>query len=354
MLAFEAFWHIDHRSFQSINDAIIVLLPKCSDPKRMSDYRPISFIPCIGKLFSKVLANRLVPRLNNMVHPSQSAFIKGRSLQDNFQYVQATAKALHAKKHPSLLLKFDIAKAFDTVAWPFLVEIMTHLGFPQLWRDWVASILINSSTRVSMNGAPGHRIFHAQGLRQGDPLSPMLFVLVMEVLSAMIRKADEWALFNNLGIRNLPNRASLYADDLVMFLSPNESHLCLMKEILSIFKGASGLASNLSKCQASPIRCSDEHLQVVAANFPCIISEFPMKYLGIPLSVTKLPKSALQPLLDQIADHLPAWKGRQMNRSGCLVLIKTTLAAVPIHTAISLKLPPWFLKAFQKIMKAFL
>lgn len=89
----------------------------------------------------------------------------------------------------------------------------------------------------------------------------MLFVLVMEVLSAMIRKADKWALFQNLGIRNLPNRASLYADDLVMFLSPTESDLSLLKEILSIFKGASGLACNLSKCQASPIRCSEENLQ---------------------------------------------------------------------------------------------
>lgn len=88
--------------------------------------------------------------------------------------------------------------------------------------------------------------------------------------------------------------------------------------------------------------------------FPCAISHFPVRYLGIPLSVSRLPKSALQPLVDRVADRLPTWKGQLMNRSGRLALIKSTLTAIPVHIAITIKLQPWVFKALEKIMKAFL
>lgn len=128
----------------------------------------------------------------------------------------------------------------------------------------------------------------------------------------------------------------------------------MIKQILSIFKGASGLACNMNKCQIAPIRCTQDDLNLISSAFPCVITDFPIKYLGIPLSTHKLPKSALQPLVDQVADHLPIWKDNLMNRSGRLVLCKTTLSAIPIYISISMKLPPWTLKALEKIMKAFL
>lgn len=84
------------------------------------------------------------------------------------------------------------------------------------------------------------------------------------------------------------------------------------------------------------------------------MTDFPIKYLGVPLSVKKLPKASLQPLVDKVADRLPVWKGRLMNRSGRLALIKSTLSAILVHIPINLKLDPWVLKALVKIMKAFL
>lgn len=89
-----------------------------------------------------------------------------------------------------MLLKIDLVKAFDSVAWPFLLEILEHAGFPLCWRNWMAAMLRTASTKVLVNGRPGERILHARGLRQGDPLSPLLFVLVMEVLNALINEAD--------------------------------------------------------------------------------------------------------------------------------------------------------------------
>lgn len=299
MLAFDTFWHMDFRSFHSINNAIMVLLPKAEEAKMLRDYRPIALIHCFGKLISKVMSARLAPYLKDMLHQDQSAFIKGRTIHDNFRFVQASAKALYARRAPRILLKVDIAKAIDSVAWAFLIEIMEHLGFPWTWIDWITTLLYTAMTRVAINGSAGEKIQHARGLRQGNPLSPMLFLLVMEVLSALIRKADIWQLFQGLGVRNIPHRVSLYADDLVIFLSPTQPDLQMMKVTLQIFQEASGLSSNMSKCQLAPIRCQLEDLCQVQSTFPCIITDFPMKYLGIPLYVTKLPKTSLQPIIDK-------------------------------------------------------
>jgi hypothetical protein len=100
----------------------------------------------------------------------------------------------------------------------------------------------------------------------------------------------------------------------------------------------------------APIRCDPDQVQLASFIFPCQVVDFPMKYLGIPISVTTLLKFALQPLVDKVANRLPAWKGRLKHHSGQLVPIKTTLAAIPVYISISLRLPPWLIKALVKIM----
>jgi hypothetical protein len=307
-----------------------------------------------GKLFSKVLACRLAPKISSLIHSSQSAFIQGRSIHDSFRFVQASAKLLHARKCSSLLLKVDIARAFDSVDWPFLLKIMRHVGFQNCWLNWTSAILSTASTRILLNGMPGTRICHSRGLRQGDPLSPLLFILVMEVLTELFRKADEWSLLQKSGPRAIPYRASLYADDMVAFLSPTVQDLQMARCIFNLFDGASGLGCNLSKCQLAPIRCTEEQVRLAIEVFPCSVVDFPVRYLGIPLAVSRLPKSVWQPMIDKVADKLPTWHGRLMHMSGRLALIKSTLSAMPIHTAISLTIPRWVQKALVKLMKAFL
>ena len=97
----------------------------------MKDYRPISLMHSFSKLFAKCLARRLAPRLKEIVAPNQSAFIKGRSIHDNFRSVQLACHWLNCKKFASVLLKVEIMKAFDSVAWPFLLEVLEHIGFPR-------------------------------------------------------------------------------------------------------------------------------------------------------------------------------------------------------------------------------
>jgi hypothetical protein len=125
-------------------------------------------------------------------------------------------------------------------------------------------------------------------------------------------------------------------------------------DVLSIFQEASGLACNMAKCQMAPIRCIGKQIQLAAIAFPCQVVTFLVMYLGIPLSVSKLLRSALIPLLDQAINKLPTWKGWLMHRSGHLALIKSTLSAIPIYSSIAFGWPPWMVKSMRKLMSTFL
>jgi hypothetical protein len=135
MSAFDAFWRLDTRHLHSMNDALIVLLPKSAEAESMKEFRPIALIHSVGKITAKVLANRLAPKFDRLVHANQNAFIKGRFIHDSFKLVQASAKQLHARKVVCLLLKIDIARAFDLVSWPFLLRVIQSMGFSRVWRN---------------------------------------------------------------------------------------------------------------------------------------------------------------------------------------------------------------------------
>jgi hypothetical protein len=244
------------------------LLKKKNDASLISDYRPISLVHSFAKLLTKVLAKRLAPKLDSLVHQNQSAFIKGHVIHDNFKAVDLTAKCLHRIKVSCALAKIDIAKAFDTVSWRYLLRIMQHMGFTRRWLNWISLCLLTASTKIIVNGAPGRRICHARGLRQGDPLSPMLFVIAMEGLNRLIKVADDDGLLQPLGHTGIIDRAFFYADDVVIFLKANQQDLILTKAILDIFGKASGLIINRQKCLINPIQCGLEDSVTLLKFFP--------------------------------------------------------------------------------------
>jgi len=149
----------------------MVLLPKKEDAQTLVDFRPISLTHYIAKLFSKLLATRLSLHLNTIVSRSQSAFIKRRSIQDNFLYTQNLIRDLHRRKQPGLFLKLDIAKAFDSVRWDFLLEVLQQFGFSPRWRAWVSTLLATSSTSVLLNGSKGSWFRHFRDFGRGSPFT---------------------------------------------------------------------------------------------------------------------------------------------------------------------------------------
>lgn len=175
--------------------------------------------------------------MDRLVKPNQSACIRGRLIHEHFNAVKLTAKLLHQNNRPAALLKIDISKAFDTVSWRFLIDLLKQMGFSRRWQNWISMILSSASTKIIVNGLLSRRICHARGLRQGDPLSPLPFVLTMEVLNALLKKADALGLLLPLDDR-VKERVFLYADDVVLFLQPQQQDLAMTKGILEILSKA--------------------------------------------------------------------------------------------------------------------
>jgi hypothetical protein len=160
MEAFRTLWRGDYRGLHVANQALITLLPKKADAVEVKDFKPISLIHSVAKLIAKVLYTRLALSMPHLVGPQQNAFIRGCCLHDNFQLVQATAKRLHRLKKDIIMLKLDITKAFDTVDWAFLLDVMSKLGFGQCRISMICGLLGIASTRVVVNGVAGNLIFN--------------------------------------------------------------------------------------------------------------------------------------------------------------------------------------------------
>jgi hypothetical protein len=142
-----------------------------------------------------------------------------------------------------LLFKLDIAKTFDNARWEYLIEVMAQLGFSQRWRDFISLIWGSSTSRILLNGQPGRPIRHARGLRQGDPLSTLLFILAMDPLQRISDKATKAGLLAS----PVKMRTSLYADDAVLFLRPIAADITNLQQLLNLFGRASGLWTNILK-----------------------------------------------------------------------------------------------------------
>ncbi|XP_020188032.3 uncharacterized protein [Aegilops tauschii subsp. strangulata] len=306
---FDKLYALNGRAFQRLNEALITLIRKRPDTASMFDYQPISLIHLIGKLFTKVLSLRLAPRLGEMVSSNQSAFIAGRSVHVNFILVQQTARQLHRLGLPRALLKLDIARAFDSVSWPFLLQVLEHLGFGPHWREWISILISTASTRVMINGTPGPPIAHHQGLWQGDPVSPMLFTLAIDVLKSLLQHVVTTGTIRRHTEQQAASSVSLFADDVVIFCHPDPSELSAVSGILDFFGSVSDIRTNFAKCLAAPV-----------------------------------PASQLQPIIDKLLRKLATWKAALLSRGELLALVRQVLTAMPVHILLAMSLSPPILK----------
>lgn len=337
-----------------LNSTYLTLIPKKVEAVSPGDFRPISLIHSFAKLVTKIMANRLASLLHKLVAVNQSAFVKGRSIHDNYLMVHHTIKHLHKKKVASLFLKLDVTKAFDSVSWAFLLDVLVHLGFGPRWCNLISNLLSTSSTRVLLNGTPGDHIRHMRGLRQGDPLSPMLFIIIMDVLSSLFKEVERCGLLQSLDNDKIKSRILVYADDVVLFIKPQDLELRCTKVILDCFGEASGLVANMQKSCFIPIACNDQAVQESGSLLQCPSTTFPCTYLGLPISNKKLSKGTLMVWVEKIADRLPSWKASLLNLVGRTTLVRFVLSAIPVYLLIAMSVPKWVIKAIDRVRRGFL
>ena len=165
------------------------------------------------------------------------------------------------------------------------MDLLRHWGFPARFRDWVWALLSTSSSRVIINGVPCDPIKHGRGLRQGDPLSPLLFVLSIDPLTHILNKATIQGLLQPLHGRAPFARTSRYADDAAVFVAPNKEDVRVLANILTSFGEVTGLCANCQKSLVAPIRFDNIDLDEILQSVSPTKTTFPIRYLGLPLSL---------------------------------------------------------------------
>ena len=316
------------RILHSINHTFITLIPKIKCPERVTDFRPISLCNVIYKLISKVLANRLKIILPHIVSNSQSAFVPGRLITDNVLVAFETLHYMHHNKigrDGAMALKLDMSKAYDRVEWRFLEKIMSKMGFHQNWISLMTECISTVSYSILVNGEPHGYIQPSRGLRQGDPLSPYLFLLCAEGLHSIIQKARMDGDIQGISLcRGGPKVTHLFfADDSLLFSKATPRACETIQGILSQYEKASGQQVNRDK---TAIYFS-KHTPVASQNVIKEALEVPIirqyeKYLGLPSFVGRNRSTSFTQIKERVWQKLKGWKKKLLSQAGCEVLIK--------------------------------
>lgn len=353
MAVVNSFADLRSEHFQWVNTANVVLLPKKDGAESISDFRPISLIHAVAKIVAKMMATRLAPFMHTLISiaraPSSSPEASTIIL-----CMCNLARRMHRLKKPTLLFKLDIKKAFDFVRWDYLLSLLSRRGFPTRFRDMLTALLQSSSSRVLLNGIPGEPMWHGVGLWQGEPLSPLLFVLAIDPIQSILDTATRQGKLHRIGGRATCMCSSLYADDAAIFVAPFKEDIQQLTSILAGFGEVTGFTTNLEKSSVVPISCSGIDLDAVLECFPAKRATFPMRYLGLPLSIHRLRKIDLQHLVDKAAGSLVPWQGRFITAARRTELVRSVTTSQATFHATAIKLPESTLSNLNKLERAFL
>eukprot|EP00253_Pinus_taeda_P002268 PITA_02268 len=228
--------------YSPFNATFIALIPKNEAPESFEDFRPISLCNCIYKIIAKTIAVRLKPILSNCISPKQFGFLDGRQIHEAIGVAQETIHSIRNSKSKGVVLKIDLSKAYDKISWTYLRMLLTHLGFKVEFISWIMGCISNASFAVLINGAASQFFRGQRGLRQGCPLSPLIFLLAAEGLSRLISNAKRSGLVKGLEVVvNLFITHLLFVDDILLFTNGSLIEIKELKSILDLFLKAIGL-----------------------------------------------------------------------------------------------------------------
>ena len=276
-----------------------------------------------------------MPILGEIISAPQNAFILNKQILNSVLIANECLDSRLKSGQPGLLCKLDIEKAFDHVNLDFLILLLERCGFPDKWRRWISFCLSTVCFSILINGNPHGFFGSSRGLRQGDPLSPLLFVLVMEAVIRMLDKAVHEGRLSgfNAGAstgRSLMVSHLFFADDTLIFCDANIDQMLILCMVLIWFEAVSGLKVNLGKLELVAVGAV-HNMDLLVAVLGCKQGSLPMKYLGLPLGAKFKDKSIWNPILEKMERKLAGWKKLYLSKGGRFTLIKSTLSNLPTY-----------------------
>ncbi|XP_071694261.1 uncharacterized protein [Rutidosis leptorrhynchoides] len=298
MEAINWFW-VNEEVSKGCNVSFVTLVPKRTNPKCLNDYRLISLIESYYKIIAKILSNRLRKVLPSLVGAEQSAFLKGRFILDGVLIANETIDFLKSHRNKGFIFKVDFEKAFDSL----------NGNYPS-----------DASISILVNGSPTHEFSLGRGVRQGDPLSPFLFILATEGLNILAKAAVDRNLFKGVevGNENVVVWHLQYADDTIFFGDWDRSNAINLRKILKCFELATELKVNIHKSCLYGIGVRQDDVEYLANCLGCQAGKLPFIYLGLPIGSKMKKIKDWNPVIDKFNKRLSSWKMRSLSFGGRL------------------------------------
>ncbi|RVX03347.1 Transposon TX1 uncharacterized 149 kDa protein [Vitis vinifera] len=306
--------------------------PKRGGAEDLKDFRPISLVGSLYKLLAKVLANRIKKVMGKVISESQNAFVEGRQILDAVLIANEAMDSRLKDNAGGVLCKLDIEKAYDRVSWSFLLVVLKEMGFGERWIKWIDWCISTVKFSVLVNGSPSGFFQSTRGLRQGDPLSPYLFVIAMEVFSSMVRRAISGGYLSGWKV-----------SDEMTYLS----------WLLMWFEACSGLRINLEKSEMIPVG-RVLNIEGLALELGCKVGGIPSSYLGMPLGAAFNSLAVWDGVEERFRRRLVMWKRQYISKGGRLTLIRSTMSSMPIYLMSLFHLPRKVRLRLEKIQRDFL
>eukprot|EP00253_Pinus_taeda_P011233 PITA_11233 len=320
-----------HWVLPSLNSTFIALVPKGEEANTPNKFQPIVLYNVIYKRISKVVANRLKPLLPLLILPEQTGYVEGRQIMDGIILSNEVIHSLKILKKPGMIMKLDPSKAFDKLSWEYIQQMLLAFGFSATWTRWIMNLISSPCFSVLLNASLSMPFHPSRGIRQGDPLSLFIFILMAEGLSGLLHHAVSSNAVKGLAL-----------------------HAKSFKSFLSLFSEASGTSINASKSQLFFFNTPVSTQRNISRILGFSIAALPSKYLGAPLMASALKHASWRTLLDKLEARLSSWTYRSLNIASRLTLIKSVLQAMPLYLFSLLAAPKWVLKAICNLQRGFL
>lgn len=257
--------------------------------------------------------------------------------------------SLKLLKKPDMILKLHLSKAFDKLSWNYMHQMLLAFGFNSTWTRWILNLISSPSFSVLLNGSPSSPFRPSRGIRQGDPLSPFLFVLMAEGLSRLLKSAISSQALKGISLHgHNPLSHQQFVDDTMLFGHPSSQEAKAFKSLLSLFSDTD-TSINASKSQLfffnTPVTAQRSITRILGFT----IATLPSKYLGAPLLDSTIKHASWRTLLDKLESRLSYWTFCSLNMAERLILIKSILQAMPLYLFSILAAPKWALKAIRNL-----